>query len=737
MKPFRYLPLVWRFSLNRRAYLTSGRAIEMLENLSCIRVKIHGRENLPAGPTIFVVNHFTRIETLLLPYHIYSLTQHPVWSLADASLFRGTFANLLAALGAVSTKAPDRDRLMVKSLLTGEANWIIFPEGCMVKDKVIIEQARYAISSVGGRKPPHTGAATLALRTEFYRKRLHKLEEDLPDEMARLKALFGIAAETQILSSPTQIIPVNITYYPLRAKENALSRLAERYMGPLPERFHEELLIEGAMLLEGVDIDIRFGSPIAVGECLDCEEIMKDITSVERIDFEDRLPSHHAMRMESLRIMQRYMDEIYQMTTVNHDHLFASLLRSFPLRKITPADFLRRIFLLTKDLTSLGLYQHQSLEEGQLALLTDDRFNKYHEFLALALETGVLRQEGDYLIKDPEKFSSPLSLNRARIDNPIGVLANEVLPLSKLQKRILFYAYLPPMVVRYLVSTQILKGAEQEFASDYENFFRAGESKGREVGRPVLLRGSSRDLGIVLIHGFLAAPRELADLAAFLHQRGWWVYVLRVKGHGTSPEDLARQSGKDWQNSVDVGYAALSTLCKKVIVGGFSFGGGLALDCAARIPQVAAVFAVAPPMQLQDLSSRFAPSVVVWNRLMTLLNYEQRKKEFATIFPEHPEINYNRLPVVSLVTMEKFMEELEAKLPTISVATFIVQAKGDPVVDPEGSKRLFARLGAKEKEYLLVAFDRHGILSGAGAEEIYKAIGAFIERVQKKVSAKE
>jgi esterase/lipase len=488
--------------------------------------------------------------------------------------------------------------------------------------------------------------------------------------------------------------------------------------------------------LEGVDIDIRFGAPMAVGACLDCDEIMNDITSVERIDFEDRLPSHHAMRKESFRIMQEYMEAIYQMTTVNHDHLFASLLRCIPFNRIAAADFLRRIFLLSKDLTSLGLHHHQSLEGGQLALLTDDRFNKYREFLALALETGVLRQDGDYLIKDPEKFSSPLTLNRARIDNPIGVLANEVLPLSKLQKRVLFYAFLPPMVVRYLVSTQILKGAETEFDLDYQNYFLTGESKEREVGRPFLLRGASRELGIVLIHGFLAAPRELAELANSLHQRGWWVYVLRLKGHGTAPEDLARQSGKDWQNSVDGGYALLSTFCRQVIVGGFSFGGGLALDCAARIPQVAAVFAVCPPMQLQDLSSRFAPTLAAWNRLMTLLNHEKRKKEFVEIFPEHPEINYHRLPIVSLIAMGSIMKDLEAKLPTIKVPTLIVQSKGDPVVTPDGSERLFEQLGTQEKEYLLLDFDRHGILMGPGSEEVHATIAAFIDRALKMTEKK-
>lgn len=723
--------------MNRRAYLTSGRAIALLENLSRVRINMHGRENLSAAPTIFVVNHFTRIETLLLPFHIYSLTERPVWSLADAAMFRGTFGNLLDALGAVSTKAPDRDRLMVKSLLTGEANWIIFPEGCMVKDKVIIEQARYAISCAGGRKPPHTGAATLALRTEFYRKRLLTLANELPSEAERLRALFGIAAPTEVLTTPTQIIPVNITYYPLRAKENALSRLAERYLGDLPERFHEELLIEGAMLLEGVDIDIRFGAPLAVGECLDCSEIMNDIKSVQRIDFEDRLPSLHAMRKEAFRIMQSYMEAIYKLTTVNHDHLFASLLRIFPFSRMTPADFRRRIFLLSNDLTSLGLHKHHSLEEGQLALLTDDRFNKYHEFLTLALETGVLHLDGDYLVKDPTKFSSPLALNRARIDNPIGVLANEVLPLSKLQKRIRFYAYLPPMAVRYLVAKQIIKGAEQEFEVDYQSFFRTGESKELEVGRPVLLRGTSRKLGIILIHGFLAAPREMIELANYLQQRGWWVYVLRVKGHGTSPADLARRKGSDWQNSVDVGYAALSTLCDKVIVGGFSFGGGLALDCAARVPQVIAVFAVSPPMQLQDLSSRFATTIAAWNRLMDRLKREGGKKEYAEIFPEHPEINYHRLPIVSLVAMENVMKALAAKLPAITVPTLIIQAKGDPVVMPDGSKRLFEKLGAKEKEYLLVDLNRHGILSGPGAEQVHSAIAAFIERVLELKETKE
>ena len=97
--------------MNPFAYRTTGLAIKVLSRLSRASMSIHGQDNLPDGSIIFVVNHFTRIETLFLPYHIYQITHRkPVWSLADYSLFVGPLGIFLDKVGAVSTKNPDRDR---------------------------------------------------------------------------------------------------------------------------------------------------------------------------------------------------------------------------------------------------------------------------------------------------------------------------------------------------------------------------------------------------------------------------------------------------------------------------------------------------------------------------------------------------------------------------------------------------------------------------------------------------
>lgn len=714
--------------MNYSAYLATGKMIALMQSFSKIKVRTHGQESIPTGSIIFVVNHFTRIETLLLPYYIYIHTNVPVWSLADHSFFEGTLSGFLAKIGAVSTRNPDRDRLIVKTLLTGETNWIIFPEGQMVKDKGLL--TRPSIFGLHRRKLrlAHTGAANLAMRTEFYRKRLNYLLTENAAEAERLMNMFQIENMMPILTETTWIVPINLTYYPLRARENALSTLADRFAHNLSDRAREELLTEGTMFFDGVDIDIRFGQGIPVAEYLTSSRITQDMFSLRQIDFDDILPSLPAMRREATALMHRFMSDIYSMTTINHDHLFASLLKSLPFNKISEDDFKRRVFLLTDLVPDKALVLcHQSLEFGQVALLTDDRYHKYRDFLELAKETGVIRCEKGFLFRNSAGLSAGSEFHRIRIKNPLGVAANEVRSLSCLKRRVRVMAWLPAMLVRLRVVDVLKRQAANQFEADYTRFYRPEESKERTVGEPLLLRGSSRQLGVVLVHGFMAAPREMLELATYLHGKGYWVYYVRLRGHGTSPEDLATRNGNDWIESVDIGYAMMSNICTRVVVGGFSFGGGLALDCAARITGLAGVFAVSPPFRLLRMSTRFAAAVTTWNRFMGTVHIPGATKEYVEVIPERPQINYLRLPVAALAEMEQFMEDLEPRLAEVAVPTLVVQAHGDPVVDSEETVLQFNRIGAEQKEYLPFDFSRHGILAGEGSEKVHAAIAAFID----------
>jgi esterase/lipase len=341
----------------------------------------------------------------------------------------------------------------------------------------------------------------------------------------------------------------------------------------------------------------------------------------------------------------------------------------------------------------------------------------------------VLKQKDGKFQKDTFRFSRPFDFHRVRLENPVAVMANEVEPLFHLQRYLKKLCLMPRFWLSRKIIKYLMNADRKEFAEDYRTFYVDGESKDKTVGRSFLVRGRSKRLGILLIHGYMAAPLEVKALADYLGKQGFWVYVPRLRGHGTSPDDLAHRSYKDWINSVDRGFAIIRNLCREVVVGGFSTGAGLALELAARVEGVAGVFGVCPPMRLHDLSAKLVPAVDAWNRLMKRVQLNGAKMEFVENHPENPDINYTRNPISGVRELERLMEALEPKLPDIDMPALIVQSSEDPIVDPKGSRRIFDLLGSKDKQYVLFHLQRHGILLGEDSHTVHKAIGGFIENL--------
>ena len=203
---------------------STGYALKLLERIFKDKVTVTGTENIPPNPTMFVANHFTRAETLLLPYFVHKHTNKMARSLADKKIFVGALGDYLRKTGTLPTSDPNRNEIIIGDLLKGENNWIIYPEGNMMKNKkVVLEGKKYMMHLADKVREMHTGAAVMAIKSEL-------LRQDLKKRFNKETADKYFVSDTQIASLPTAIVPVNITYSNVRGGENKLEVWIKKFV---------------------------------------------------------------------------------------------------------------------------------------------------------------------------------------------------------------------------------------------------------------------------------------------------------------------------------------------------------------------------------------------------------------------------------------------------------------------------------------------------------------------------
>ncbi len=673
---------------------------------------------------IYVVNHFTRLETVLLPYLIYKHTGQPVAALADAALFQGRIGELLRITDTLSTRDPNRDHTVIRTLLHGAHPWLIFPEGAMVKDKKVVDDTGdYRIFHDTGRRLPHTGAAVLALRAEQYRQQIRRaVDSGQIDKVHALLEQFGIEDVQQVLHKRTVIVPVNITYYPIRAHDNFLLRVAAQLKEELSPRMLEELSVEGTVLSEDTDMDIVFGMPISVQSYL------------EGFPESQESPAFASQLQQTAKtLMLRYMHEIYQLTTINYDHIFATLLRYIYPPRFTERIFRQRAFLVAHQLRQLRtLRLHTQLADTYRALLDEETHTPLENFMREAIREGRVHREGrTYTVREavPPLPEDHDTFHQYRLHAIDSVIAHELEPLTEAMQQIRRIARQPHARVAQRIRRLLINEDLQQFEDEYARFYHPELSKRPEIGRPFLLRPHRIRGGVMLSHGYMAAPQEIRALAEFLYQRHYAVYGIRLPGHGTSPENLAQCTWQQWYEALNCGYAILKTLTNKVYLGGFSTGGCLALAAAARKhTRVRAVFSICAPLRLQNYSVRLAPSIVSLNALLRRFNRDGW--EYVDNHPENPHINYTRNPLTGVKELMKLMHYTEQHLADVHIPTLVMQASKDITVDPVSAQLIFEKLGTVDKELSVFERNRHGIVNHEGAEAVFARVYQFLERVR-------
>jgi esterase/lipase len=208
----------------------------------------------------------------------------------------------------------------------------------------------------------------------------------------------------------------------------------------------------------------------------------------------------------------------------------------------------------------------------------------------------------------------------------------------------------------------------------------------------------------------------MLPLAYHLHTYGLTVYVVRLRGHGTSPYDLQQRSWQEWYASVLRGYRCLQAVTEVQFAGGMSTGGALALYLAAqRLGPLRGIFAIGAPIKLQQRFLRLVPVV-------------KTVRDFVRAEPENPCTNYTYHPLQAVRQLIQFIEEYQQVLSQVTVPTLLVQARGDPTVHPDSAQYIYDRLQLPDKKILWKAIDRHVIVS-ARDTEVHDDILTFLQQL--------
>jgi len=139
------------------------------------------------------------------------------------------------------------------------------------------------------------------------------------------------------------------------------------------------------------------------------------------------------------------------------------------------------------------------------------------------------------------------------------------------------------------------------------------------------------------------------------------------------------------------------------------------------------VFLINPAMRLRKRTARFAPAVALWHNLADKLIKDEGRHYFVSNRPENPHINYVRNPISGVRELIELIDVVSERLSTITMPVLIIQSSDDPVVHPEGSKRLHHKLGSSNKELAIFPYDRHGIIRGEGSDLVFARVLGFLD----------
>lgn len=730
--------------INETTYEWCVRAFSLLHDRLGINLKVHGADGKLEDGQIFLFNHFARFETIIPQYIIHKATGSFCRCVAASELFEGSdsVAKFLRSVGAVPTDHPGLLSFLTAEILRGR-KVIVFPEGRMIKDRhVVDDEGNFGIFSPTDKaqRKLHKGAAAIALTLEIFKKRILLVHEaeDTPRLQRWVEALGLDSVETLIAAARkrTLIVPGNITFYPIRNDENILSKGVAMFGGEISRAAQEELLVEGNILFKNTDMDVRFGRPIAPSvswnwwERVVLERVFQRIDSLQDLfalkpdsgRWIDRMVSLVLGRQTRL-LRDEYTRGIYFNVTVNLSHLASRLILTLLDRGTTEIGhepFHTFLYLAVKNAQlKPSIHLHRSLViPERYDGIHKGVWKRFQQFLDMATSLGLIEITPDKYRFLP-KLKQEHGFHDVRLENTVSVYANEIAPVKAACQAVEQAVQSNAAAEKTNLARLLFDDEIRSFRWCRENYSKPrhahinDQETATENAEPYLLvPENANDIGVVLVHGFLASPAELRSYGEKLAALGYPVMGVRLRGHGTSPWDLRDRNWKEWLGSVRRGFEIISAFADKVCLVGFSTGGALALRLAAEQPvNLAGVVAVSVPVKFRNRNLIFVTVIHGINKLTKWVSSLEGLMPFRLNESEHPHINYRHIPMRGLFELRRLVDNMQRRLADVTCPVAVIQGTEDQIIDPKSADIILKKIASTDVSLHMIPSKRHGILS--------------------------
>lgn len=235
----------------------------------------------------------------------------------------------------------------------------------------------------------------------------------------------------------------------------------------------------------------------------------------------------------------------------------------------------------------------------------------------------------------------------------------------------------------------------------------------------ILLPGSGRDTAVLLLHGLTGTPLEMRTLGEQLSQEGYTVHIPLLPGRGTRPDDMDRLCWEDWMRAALHSYDVLARDHQRVVVGGVSAGGTMALDVALR-RDPAALLLYATVLQIGHRGAYLAP--YFWR---VVRRWPSPPSDMVE--PNDELRCYNPAPVRAMAELISGIARVRPHLGKIQAPAFVAHSPADMMVPVSCMTELQMRLGGPV-ETMLVNGSGHSVTCDARRYEVAHASRTFVKR---------